>query len=255
MATTRAPCSLASWATVAPTGPVAAATTSVSPGFSRAISCRLEYAVNPGMPYTPSAVLNGNPTGSSRRPSARAGSTAWVCQPPGASTSSPVATPSALDCSTSATVWPSITAPTATGAAYEGPSSMRRRMYGSSDSAACSRRKFAARGAPCGREASTMRDVAGESDMAAVSAVASFGKGLPTLRRIDRPFGDRGDLLNSSAGDDRLARPAPQRRIKHLRARRRQCEEILAKPLPKTTDLRNIRLLGSDLAATKHVAE
>ena len=34
--------SLASCATVAPTGPVAAATTNVSPGFRRAISCRLE---------------------------------------------------------------------------------------------------------------------------------------------------------------------------------------------------------------------
>jgi hypothetical protein len=81
-------------------------------------------------------------------------------------------------------------------------------------------------------------------------------------------FADAGGPLISAAGDDpRRRRDHPsrppstgaatsaRRRINHLRPRRRQCEGFFPKCLPKTADLRNMRVLGSDVAATKHVAE
>jgi len=67
MPTARAPLILATWPTAEPTGPVAAATTTVSPGFGRSISRRPEYAVKPGMPSTPRAVDRDAAEGSSRR--------------------------------------------------------------------------------------------------------------------------------------------------------------------------------------------
>jgi hypothetical protein len=69
MPTALAPPIFASWPTSEPTGPLAAATTTVSPGFGLPISRRPEYAVNPGMPSTPKALLTGAAAGSSlRRP-------------------------------------------------------------------------------------------------------------------------------------------------------------------------------------------
>src|SRR5215470_12973548 len=72
-----------------------------------------------------------------------------------------------FDSTTSLTVWPHIGSPTATGAAYDGASLMRPRMYGSSDRNIVLRRtapsltsgigvstmsKLAAVGAPTGRD-------------------------------------------------------------------------------------------------------
>ena len=67
MPTARAPKIFASCPTVAPTGPLAATTTTVSPAFGRAIWVRSVYAVKPGMPRTPSAVVTGALPGSSLR--------------------------------------------------------------------------------------------------------------------------------------------------------------------------------------------
>ena len=67
MPTARAPKIFASCPTVAPTGPLAAATTTVSPAFGRPIWVRPAYAVKPGMPTTPSAVVTGALPGSSLR--------------------------------------------------------------------------------------------------------------------------------------------------------------------------------------------
>jgi hypothetical protein len=50
MPTARAPKIFASCPTVAPTGPLAAATTTVSPAFGRPIWVRPAYAVKPGHP-------------------------------------------------------------------------------------------------------------------------------------------------------------------------------------------------------------
>jgi hypothetical protein len=69
MPTTRQPLILAIWPTTEPTGPDAAATTRVSPGFGLAISRRPTYAVWPGMPSTPSAVEIGAMSGSTLRAS------------------------------------------------------------------------------------------------------------------------------------------------------------------------------------------
>jgi hypothetical protein len=80
MPTARAPLTLAIWPTAEPTGPVAAATTTVSPGCGSPIASSPAYAVKPGMPSTPSAVEAGAASGSSRRV-CRASATAWVCQP------------------------------------------------------------------------------------------------------------------------------------------------------------------------------
>src|SRR5215467_3139341 len=72
-----------------------------------------------------------------------------------------------FDSTTSLTVWPHIGSPTSTGAAYDGPSLMRPRMYGSSDRNIVRRRtapsvtsgigastmsKLAEVGAPTGRD-------------------------------------------------------------------------------------------------------
>ncbi len=75
--------SFAIWPTAEPTGPVAAATTTVSPGCGRPICSSPAYAVKPGMPSTPSAVLRRVvaevAVSSLRTWLPRA--TAWVCQP------------------------------------------------------------------------------------------------------------------------------------------------------------------------------
>ena len=80
MPTARAPLSRAICPTAEPTGPVAAATTTVSPGVGRPISRSPAYAVNPGMPRTPSAVDTGATSGSSSRTSLEE-ATACVCHP------------------------------------------------------------------------------------------------------------------------------------------------------------------------------
>ena len=67
MPTARAPRSLAIWPTMDPTGPLAAATTTVSPAFGCPMLSRPQYAVMPGMPSTPSAVEAGTAPGSIRR--------------------------------------------------------------------------------------------------------------------------------------------------------------------------------------------
>ncbi len=59
--------SLASWPTIEPTAPEAAETTTVSPAFGRPMSRRPTYAVSPGIPRTPSAVVRGAAFGSSFR--------------------------------------------------------------------------------------------------------------------------------------------------------------------------------------------
>ena len=78
--TARAPLIFAICPTAEPTGPVAAATTTVSPGAGLPSSRSPAYAVNPGMPSTPSDVDTGAASGSRLR-IARASATAWVCQP------------------------------------------------------------------------------------------------------------------------------------------------------------------------------
>ena len=80
MPTARAPLSLAIWPTAEPTGPVAAATTTVSPGCGFPITRRPAYAVKPGMPSTPSAVETGAASGARRRVW-HASAIAWVCHP------------------------------------------------------------------------------------------------------------------------------------------------------------------------------
>ncbi len=67
MPTARAPRSLAIWPTIDPTGPLAAATATVFPGFGWPMLSRPQYAVMPGMPSTPSAVDDGSGPGSIRR--------------------------------------------------------------------------------------------------------------------------------------------------------------------------------------------
>ena len=80
MPTDRAPLIWAICPTAEPTGPVAAATTTVSPAFGFPISRRPAYAVKPGMPSTPRAVVTGAAYGSSLR-TCLPGVMAWVCQP------------------------------------------------------------------------------------------------------------------------------------------------------------------------------
>src|ERR1700682_4630329 len=77
MPTPLAPAIFASWPTSDPTGPLAAATTTVSPGAGLPITRRPPYAVNPGIPSTPSPVVTGATAGSSLRRSARSDG-AWV---------------------------------------------------------------------------------------------------------------------------------------------------------------------------------
>ena len=80
MPTARAPKIFASCPTVAPTGPLAAATTTVSPAFGRPIWVRPAYAVKPGMPRTPSAVVTGALPGSSLR-TVEPFCTPYLCHP------------------------------------------------------------------------------------------------------------------------------------------------------------------------------
>ena len=239
----------------------------------------------------PSAVLSGSPAGSRRRPSALAGSTAWVCQPPRRQHQLARGYASALIAAPrprSGLPSPPLPPP----ARHTTASSMRPRMYGSNEVAVaqqhfaigqCRQRnlfqaEIGCTWRPCGREGKHDAGRGGGIEHGQVSVVPASGKDcrhyaaaipdgghensvpLPGPARVRAPlapcsFGERGDLQISTADDNRWATPAPQRRIKHLRARRGQCEEILAKRLPKAADLRNIRVLGSDLAATKHVAE
>ena len=127
MPTARAPFSLAIWPTAEPTGPVAAATTTVSPGWGFPSSSRPAYAVNPGIPSTPSAVCTGARSGSSGRVW-RAWATARVCQPEYDSTQSPTSRSGDLDPTTWQTVPPTMSPPTGTGSAYDGASLIRPRM-------------------------------------------------------------------------------------------------------------------------------
>ena len=65
MPTARQPLILAIWPTADPTGPLAAATTTVSPGCGLPMISKPAQAVNPGMPSAPSAVVIGAAAGSS----------------------------------------------------------------------------------------------------------------------------------------------------------------------------------------------
>ena len=105
MPTARAPLSFAIWPTADPTGPVAAATTTVSPGCGLPSSSSPAYAVKPGIPSTPSAVWTGAWSGSSRRV-CRASATARVCQPEYDSTQSPTCRSGERDSTTWQTVAP-----------------------------------------------------------------------------------------------------------------------------------------------------
>ena len=95
MPTARQPHSLASWPTSEPTGPEAAATTTVSPRFGWPISFSPDHAVKPGMPSTPSAEESGARDASSLRigvpPTPLPSEAACVTHPVGASTMSPLA--------------------------------------------------------------------------------------------------------------------------------------------------------------------
>src|SRR5688500_9465095 len=132
MPTARQPFSLASCTTTEPTAPDAALTTTVSPGFGSPILARPAYAVRPGMPSTPSAVDSGATDGSSRCTALRL-TRACSCQPHCPTTNCPAVRLGSFDATTSPTVPPTITSPTATGLAYDLASLIRPRMYGSSD--------------------------------------------------------------------------------------------------------------------------
>ncbi len=127
--TARQPLSFAICPTTAPTAPDAAETTTVSPALGRPMSRRPTYAVIPGMPSTPRAVVRGASFGSSfRRPTVLA--TAWDCQPLKPRTKSPFGNAGLLEAITSLTVPPTITVPRAGFGTprYDLPSFMRPRM-------------------------------------------------------------------------------------------------------------------------------
>src|SRR5215831_8542349 len=88
--TALAPAILASWPASDPTGPLAAATTTVSPAAGFPITVSPTYAVNPGIPSTPKPVVIGASVGSSFRNPAPLDA-AWVRQPVNATTISPLA--------------------------------------------------------------------------------------------------------------------------------------------------------------------
>ena len=90
MPTARAPRIRAIWPTSEPTGPLAAATTTVSFGCGRPMVSRPLYAVKPGIPSTPSAVVTGAASGSILRTRSPSDS-AWLHQPVWAVTVSPSA--------------------------------------------------------------------------------------------------------------------------------------------------------------------
>src|SRR6266851_2314535 len=145
MPTALAPASCASCPTSDPTGPLAAATTTVSPGCGLAIARRPPYAVNPGMPSTPSPVVTGAAAGSSLRRSAPSES-ACVRHPVRARTTSPLAYAELFETSTCATLSPVITSPISRGVAYDLPSFMPPRMYGSRERYCTSSRNCTAAG-------------------------------------------------------------------------------------------------------------
>src|SRR5215470_15838629 len=130
MPTALAPVILASWPTSDPTGPLAAATTTVSPDLGFPITRRPPYAVNPGIPSTPSPVVTGAAAGSSLRRPAPSES-ACVRQPVRARTTSPFTYEELFETITCATLSPVITSPISRGVAYDFPAFMRPRMYGS----------------------------------------------------------------------------------------------------------------------------
>src|SRR3989442_2128160 len=114
MPTALAPASWASCPTSDPTGPLAAATTTVSPGCGLPIARRPPYAVNPGIPSTPRPVVTGAAAGSSlRRPVPS--ESACVRHPVPARTTSPLKYGELFETSTCATVSPVITSPISSG--------------------------------------------------------------------------------------------------------------------------------------------
>src|SRR2546428_284034 len=114
MPTALAPASCASCPTSDSTGPLAAATTTVSPGCGLPITRRPPYAVNAGMPSTPRPVVTGAAAGSSlRRPVPS--ESACVRHPVRAKTTSPLTYSEWFETSTWATVSPVITSPIGRG--------------------------------------------------------------------------------------------------------------------------------------------
>jgi hypothetical protein len=87
------------------------------------MSSKPTYAVIPGMPSTPRAVVIGSLRSSTR--SSLPADTPCVCQPSYPATTSPARKPGFFDSMTSLTVCPTITPPIATDAAYDGASLMR----------------------------------------------------------------------------------------------------------------------------------
>src|SRR5213594_571848 len=170
MPTALAPASWASCPTSDPTGPLAAATTTVSRGCGLPITRRPPYAVNPGIPSTPRPVVIGAAAGSNlRRPVPS--ESACVRHPVRARTTSPLTYAELFETSTCATVSPVITSPISSGVAYDFPSFIRPRIYGSRERyctpsrswpaagvgiAVSSRRKSVSSGFPFGRAARTI---------------------------------------------------------------------------------------------------
>ena len=107
----------------------------------------------PGIPSTPNAVEIGARAGSTFR-SCPGLATAYSCQPSEPSTMSPTATSGVRDSATRPTTPPVITPPISTGAAYDGPSRILPRMYGSSDSQATLTRTSPSRGRGIGASSS-----------------------------------------------------------------------------------------------------
>src|SRR5437667_678101 len=129
MPTALAPASCASCPTSDPTGPLAAATTTVSPGCGLPITRRPPYAVNPGIPSTPRPVVTGPAAGSSlRRPVPS--ESACVRHPVRARTASPLAYAELFETRTCATLSPLITSPISSGATYDLLSFIAQRMQG-----------------------------------------------------------------------------------------------------------------------------
>src|SRR3954471_24031915 len=133
MPTARQPLILASWPTTLPTAPEAAETTTVSPALGWQISSRPTHAVTPGIPSTPRYAESGTRLASTLL-SPLPSDTPYCCQPNMPSTVSPVANLAFFDSTTSPTVPPIITSPSSCLAAYDLPSFIRPRMYGSSES-------------------------------------------------------------------------------------------------------------------------
>src|SRR3989442_5928173 len=164
-----APGSCPSCPTSAPPEPLAAATTTVSRGGGLPIPRRPPYAVTPGIPSTPRPVVTGAATGSSSRRPVPSES-ACVRHPVRARTTSHLTYAELFETRTCATVSPVITSPSSSGLAYDLPSFIRPRMYGSRERystpsrswpaagvgiAVSSRRKSVSSGFPFGRAART----------------------------------------------------------------------------------------------------